>query len=363
MLLRWRPNLSRLALRRAGLALALLLGLSLAAPGPALAGERLAASSKYKKKNKKRKKTIDGPEIPVQFHTLIQPQLDPWIMWWVRPWMMPGKAAPPPPKKARRRPPKLSLPAAPGPIAKPLPRSANPGKSVTLSPRFSFMGGNELNDELTLGFTLDLWPSEQAGVEFNVSAFPLTGADNTKPLAPAVLRLLPPLELLESKDRVMAFTTSLITAPFSGTLAPPGAPPVFIEFLVGVGGGIEFADIEMLSYSVDADSYERVEVSVESGRYMRPVGNLLIGSRIFPMPGLGLRTDLRLMGGPGNVLSFDDESAANQNEFLRQSDPTLNRLSCLTNVEAMCKLKLEASLTIEFGIDISLGAPRRGARR
>jgi len=251
------------------------------------------------------------------------------------------------------------------PIATP---ASSAGKSVTLSPRFSFLGGNALNEEITLGFTVDLWPSEVAGIEFNLSAFPLAGADNSKTLATAVLGLLPPQSRLESNDRVMSFTASLITAPFAGTLAPPGAPPVFIEFLAGVGGGLEVADVEMLACPGCNQGIAEVEVvnteSPSGQRYVRPVANLLIGSRLFPKPGFGLRVDLRLMGGPVTVLNFDDALAREtNNSILGSQDPLLNRRSCLTSSDAVCRVALESSLTIEFGIDISLGAPRRRGPR
>jgi hypothetical protein len=303
----------------------------------------------------------------VDLSNLKQPQLDPWVMWWMRPYLVPGKAEKEPPKTTT----KPNLPAPKLASHPPAGPSKPGGSSVTLSPRFSRMGGNALNDDVTLGFTLDLWPVQKVGIEFNLSAFPMAGSDNTKTLATAVLSLLPPQDRLESNDRVMAFTTSLITAPFAGTLAPPGAPPIYIEFLLGIGGGLEIDDVEMLSCPTCNQGNPTAEIanafdSPTGERYLRPIANLLIGSRIFPIPNLGFRTDLRLMGGPLTVLNYDDDSAREANRNLASAqggNPLLNRLSCHTNEDAVCKIGFESSLTIEFGIDISLGAPRGGARR
>jgi hypothetical protein len=365
---------SRLTARSACIALALLLSFSVASPPEALAGERIAANNSRKKS----KKTLDGPQVPVQFHTLIQPQLDPWIMQYMRPWLVPGRAA----AKAlvRKAPPALPRPVPRATVKKTRPRpvktatrpaavlSALPGASLTLSPRFSPMGGNKLGKDVTLGFTIDLWPSEQVGIEFNMSAFPMSGADNTQPVAQALLSLLPIQELLEATDRVVALTASLITAPVAGTLAPPGVPPLFVEFLVGIGGGFEVGNVEMLACPGCTMGEQTIEIanaidSDNGEQYVRPVANLLIGSRIFPKPGLGLRADLRFLGGPATVLDFDDDWATDINRGLIAFDPLLNRIDCATHAEMICKTTFEGSITIEFGIDISLGAPRRGTRR
>ncbi len=346
------------------LLIALLLALSMLTPSQVSAGE---ASEKALKLLKKRKIKVPKSGVPVDLNNLKQPQLDPWVMWWMRPYLMPGAPAVPPPKLKRLPPPptretkapKVRAPKVRAPkVRAPGPVSAPP-VSLTLSPRFSPMGGNHLNDEITLGLSVGFWPAEQIGVEWNLSVFPRNGVENARGAAMAATRLAPQGHQLESIDRILAFSTTLIGAPFAGTIAPPGAPPVFVEFLVGVGIGVERSDIEMILWDDIADPIDPLFLANEEQIIERPVANFLLGSRIFPKPGLGLRIDARLLGGPSEVLDFEDEEASTQNRLLGD---LANRSSCGSEGQGICKVNWEGSFTLELGIDISLGTAR-GARR
>jgi hypothetical protein len=338
--------------------LALMLAVSLLTPATVCADE---ASEKALKLLKKKKIKVPKSGVPVDLSKLKQPQLDPWVMWWMRPYLVPGTQNAPK-KKAKLKLPKIKAKA---PEARPVkasgPAVAGPkAVSLTLSPRFSPMGGNHLNEEITLGLSVGFWPAEQVGVEWNLSVFPRRGVENARGGATATLALAPTGHQLESIDRIMAFSTTLIGAPFAGTIAPPGAPPVFAEFLVGVGIGVERSDIEMLLWDEATDPVDPLFIANEEQIIERPVANFLIGSRIFPKPGLGLRIDARLLGGPSQVLDFSSDDAALVNNQLIVGEA--NRSSCSDPETAVCKTKWEGSFTLELGIDISLGTPRGSGR-
>jgi len=341
------------------LLLALTLAASMLAPSPVCADE---ASEKALKLLKKKKIKVPKSGVPVDLNNLKQPRLDPWVMWWMRPYLVPAAPATPKPRLKRLPVPQAKKPSAPkartprvratGPVSA-------PPVSLTISPRFSPLGGNHLNDEITLGLSVGFWPAEQIGVEWNLSVFPRSGVENARGAASAAIQLAPRGEQLESIDRILAFSTTLIGAPFAGTLAPPGAPPVFVEFLVGVGIGVERSDIEMLLWDDVTDPVAPLFLANEEQIIERPVANFLLGSRIFPKPGLGLRIDARLMGGPTEVLDFESEEAAEQNRLLHE---LANRSSCGSEGQGICKVSWEGSFTLELGIDISLGTAR-GTRR
>ena len=103
--------------------LALALAISLLAPSPVCADE---ASEKALKLLKKKKIKVPKSGVPVDLSKLKQPQLDPWVMWWMRPYLVPGTQSAPkqrgklklPTKKTKvpeARPVKAPGPAAPGP--------------------------------------------------------------------------------------------------------------------------------------------------------------------------------------------------------------------------------------------------------
>ena len=67
--------------------LALVLAVSLLAPSTVCADE---ASEKALKLLKKKKIKVPKSGVPVDLSKLKQPQLDPWVMWWMRPYLVPG---------------------------------------------------------------------------------------------------------------------------------------------------------------------------------------------------------------------------------------------------------------------------------
>jgi hypothetical protein len=233
--------------------------------------------------------------------------------------------------------------------------------SVGLSPRLSPFGGNQFNEDLTLGLTADIWLAEWIGIEANVSVFPLGDGSNSnaKNLAVAVLRLLDPSFRLEAIERHAAWTVSVALLPVWGHLGPPGAPGLSVDFLLALGAGMEFDAVEMLAHEMTGPGADGTVVT-DLAPYTRPVFNLVFGTRLWPTRWLGFRVEGRLMGGPVTVLDFSTDEAAATN---RNLGPLANRLTCTdaSITEKACTTGWEGSFTVEFAVDFGLGVRRREA--
>ena len=234
--------------------------------------------------------------------------------------------------------------------------------SVGLSPRFSPWGGSELNEDLIVGLTVDVWLAEWIGIEANVSFFPrgIGNDNNSRSLAAAVLRLLTDDSFrLEAVERHLAWTVSAVFLPFWGHLGPPGAPGAAVDFVVALGGGMEFDAIEMLELDRTYGELGSAVAAASPQAYTRPVVNLAFGSRLWVLPQLGFRVEGRLLGGPVTVLNHDTQEALQHNARL---GPTVNRLDCGGSFDdgPICKTAWEGSFTVEFGVDFGLGVRRGG---
>lgn len=228
--------------------------------------------------------------------------------------------------------------------------------SVGLSPRVSPLGATDLNDDFTLGLTVDLWPADWIGVEANASFFPLgAGAhDNSSGVAVAVLRLLESSYRLEALERDAAVSVSVVVLPFRGHIGPPGAPGASMDFLLALGGGVEFDRVELLAHEGQPGvDEEAVRTSVEP--HVRGLLNFVFGTRMWLSPQLGLRVEGRLLGGPDRVLDRWDERAAETN---REAGPGVSRLDCsgVRAAEVVCAVDWEGTFTVEFAVDFGLGA-------
>jgi len=231
------------------------------------------------------------------------------------------------------------------------------GKRLEITPQIGIIVNNPLNDEVTFGAALTYHFTERFGLELNASYAALGGADNTKNLSTAVLSLLPPQDRLESIDPGAFLMLSAVWSPMYGKINPFGMAVINLDFyfLAGLGYANEF--VEMLSCPGCSQGIPTVEVA---NAFDSPFGelnhlfmvNLGFGVNVFVTKWLSLRVDLRIMLTTDEVLNFDDDEARNDNQALANpqgGNPLLNRISCHTNDDAICKVDFPSTFILNIG--------------
>ncbi len=225
--------------------------------------------------------------------------------------------------------------------------------SVAVAARFGPLLGNPYNDDVGLGGTFGFWPTRWFGVEVTGQAFPLSADANTRPLAVAVLRLLDPSERIESLDPKGTISFGPVFSPIRGWIAPPGAPGIHAEVLVGVGVAVSFHSVEMLYYSADGAGTEQASLALAPQDLALAGPQVHLGGRLGFTPWLGFRWDMRLLGWIDQVLNYDEDTAAATN---RNLGPLANRLSCEDRtLDAACKTAAGGALSVEFAIELTFG--------
>ena len=230
-------------------------------------------------------------------------------------------------------------------------------KRLEITPQIGIITNNPLNDEVTFGAALTYHFTERFGVEFNGSYAALGGAANTKNLSTAVLSLLPPQDRLESIDPATFLTFSAVWTPMYGKINPFGMAVINLDFffLFGLGYGNEF--VEMLSCPECARGNPAVEVANAFDSSMGELNHLFLinfglGVNVFVTKWLSLRVDLRVLLSYDQVLNYDDDSAREANRNLASpqgGNPLLNRISCHSNDQAVCKADFPSTFIINIG--------------
>ncbi len=228
---------------------------------------------------------------------------------------------------------------------------------LEITPQVGIVTNNPLNDEVTFGAALTYHFTERFGIEFNGSYAALGGSANTKNLSTAVLSLLPPQDRLESIDPAALLTLSAVWTPMYGKINPFGMAVINLDFffLFGLGYGNEF--VEMLSCPDCARGNPAVEVA---NAFDSPNGelnhlfmlNFGLGVNVFVTKWLSLRVDMRVLLTYDQVLNYDDDSAREANRNLASpqgGNPLLNRISCHTNDQAVCKADFPSTFIINIG--------------
>jgi len=233
--------------------------------------------------------------------------------------------------------------------------------SVAIAGRFGPLLGNPYNDDVGLGGTFGFWPARWFGVEVTGQAFVLGGQDNTRTLAVAILRLLDPSQRLESLDLKGTLAFGPVFSPIRGWIAPPGAPGIHPQVLLGVGVAVSFHSVEMLNYTVDGAGTERALLAVEPQNLALAGPQVHLGGRLGFTPWLGFRWDMRLLGWIDRVLNYDEDTAAAVN---RNLGPLANRLSCDDpSMDAACKTTAGGALSVEFAVELTFGPGTIGGDR
>jgi len=229
------------------------------------------------------------------------------------------------------------------------------GPSFSFSPRIAPLAGNETNVEWGFGASFTAHPLSFFAVEGHISGFPTGGAANTSPRTLLELEEATTNDAVESVDRVALATLGALFVPASGLIAPQGAPEVQAEFLVGIAGGVEVTSIENL---VRRDG--EPDLLVDPEVHARGVVSGLVGARLVPHPVLGFRFDVRWMVGAESVLDYTTEESAIVNRSLPEG-ATANRLDCGGSRDAVCRLAPYGAVSLEFALEITLGAKSTAA--
>ncbi|MBJ93337.1 MAG: hypothetical protein CMP23_02555 [Rickettsiales bacterium] len=230
-------------------------------------------------------------------------------------------------------------------------------KRLEITPQIGIVTNNPLNDEVTFGAALTYHFNERFGLEFNGSYAALGGANNTKNLSTAVLSLLPPQERLESIDPAALLTLSAVWTPMYGKINPFGMAVINLDFffLAGLGYGNEF--VEMLSCPDCARGNPAVEVANAFDSPMGQINHLFMlnfgfGVNVFISKWFSFKVDMRVLLTYDQVLNFDDDTAREANRNLASpqgGNPLLNRISCHTDDNAVCKADFPSTFIINIG--------------
>ena len=234
------------------------------------------------------------------------------------------------------------------------------GLSVSVSARAGTRAGTFMDADIEVGGGFGFWPDRHIGVEVLAVAWPLSGVQNVRGVDVASMRLLEASYRLETLDPQFGLTASAVFAPLQVAPAPPGAPRVPFELLLGIGGGFEVRNVEMLA-GTSADPGAVVASTVID---VVPVGTALLGGRLALTSWMGLRLDLRLFWWVDQVLDFDEDEAAAIN---RNLGPMANRTTCddpnISSGDRACKTAAEAGFSASIGVDFAFGPRTVGGDR
>lgn len=235
------------------------------------------------------------------------------------------------------------------------------GLSLSVSGRVGTRAGSYMDPDVAVGGGVGFWPDRHIGVEVLAVAYPLSGVQNVRGADVASLRLLDPSFRLETLDPQFGLTVSAVFAPLQVGVAPPGAPKVPFELLLGIGGGFEVRHVELLGFSPEPQGATLVSEAVTD---IAGVGAGLLGGRLALTRWMGLRLDLRLFWWFDQVLNFDEDQAAAVN---RNLGPMANRTTCddptISSSDRACKTAVEAGFSASVGVDFAFGPGTVGGDR
>lgn len=237
---------------------------------------------------------------------------------------------------------------------------------LEITPTFGLITDNPMNTEVWAGAGFTYHFSDSVGVEGFVAYAFLTGTDNSKPLARAVLDLLETEELIESTDPGLMATASLVLTPMYGKINPFGSAVINLDFYFVLGLGYANEQIEMLGMPVKAT--RELVLGGALGPQMNHLfmGHLGFGVNVYLTKFLSFKVDARLHLTGDQVLDFDEVADATQN---RNLGPQANRKWCddaSLGGQAACKLDVGTWFVVNFGVSFWVPgdkAARRQARR